>query len=132
MLVGINDLQRALLPTTPEPITPARYETTYRELLARTVKRLPRCRIVLLEPFLVSTDRSETSFRAQVLNLLPEYLASVGRLSAEFGTRLVRTHGIFQELLRFHDPDHLSPEGVHLYPAGHVVLAEHVYRALSE
>ncbi len=43
----------------------------------------------------------------------------------------VKTHKIFQDLLKTHDPDTFCPEPVHPNLTGHMVIAEAVYAALS-
>ena len=130
VMIGINDLHR-FLRATPESVPPDLFAKTYREILERTKQGLPGCRIVLLEPFYISADCSQASLRGEVLRTMPDYLHAVRQLAAEFGARLVETHGIFQALIKTHDPDILCPEPVHPYPVGHLVIADHLYRALS-
>jgi lysophospholipase L1-like esterase len=128
--IGINDLNRTLS-GNPEAVPPKLFEKTYDEILSRTTENLPRCRILLIDPFYISVDRSPDSARARRLELLPAYLDVVHRMSRRYRTRLVRTHEMFQKLLRHHDPDIFCPEPVHPYPTGHFAIAEAVYAALS-
>jgi lysophospholipase L1-like esterase len=129
--IGINDLH-ALLGNYQESMSPERYGEIYDNLLALTRQRLPRCRVLLIDPFYISQDRNPNSFRKQVLDLLPKYLAIVHALSRKYHTRLVRTHELFQRLLKHHDPDVFCPEPVHPNPTGHLMIAEAVYSALSK
>lgn len=128
--IGINDLHSALR-NDPAGVPPALFAEAYGDILSKTRDALPRCRILLIDPFYISTERSKTSFRRDVLDLLPEYLAVVHRMSRQFRTRMVRTHDIFQGLLKHRDPDTWCPEPVHPNPLGHLVIAEAVYDALS-
>ena len=128
--VGINDLH-SMLAEQPDSITPERFRDAYTEILARTATALPRCRILLIDPFYISTDPAPSSLRHRVLQLLPAYLDTVHALSKEYGTGLVRTHDLFQGLLRDHDPDTFCPEPVHPHLTGHLIIADAVYGALS-
>ena len=83
--IGINDLHRTLR-QGPEAIPPKLYREAYEDILQRTVKALPRCKILLIDSFYLSTDTSPTSFRTEVLKLLPEYLRVVNDLSRKYGT----------------------------------------------
>jgi len=128
--IGINDLHRTLR-DTPEAVPPGLFETTYDEILTRTKAALPECHLLLIDPFYISREVSSNSPRERVLDLLPEYITIVHRMAKRFGTRLVRTHQIFQDLLEHHEADTFCPEPVHPNPTGHRAIAEAVYDALS-
>ena len=139
--IGINDLHRTLA-NTPQAVPAKMFAQVYDDILARTRKALPKCRILLIDPFYISTDRAAAlrrpessagagSFRAQVLDVLPQYLATVHRMSRKYRTRLVQTHAIYQKLLKFQAPDLFCGEPVHPNLTGHLVIAEAVYEELS-
>ena len=128
--IGINDMHRVLR-QSPEAVPPALYREAYDDILSRTRKALPKCRFLLIDPFYMSTERSGTSFRRAVLDLIPEYVAVVHAMSRKYRTRLVKTHAIFQNLLKVHEPDTFGAEPVHPNLTGHLVIAEAVYAALS-
>lgn len=128
--IGINDLHSNLR-GAPDAVTPERFLAAYDDILGRTSKRLPKCEILLIDPFYISTDKARTSFRREVLALIPEYIAIVHAMSKKYKTRLVKTHDIFQGLLKHHEPDVFCPEPVHPNLTGHLVIAEAVYTALS-
>ncbi len=130
VMIGINDLHR-FLRGDAEAVSPEHYAQTYQELLARTRKDLPRCRLVLAEPFYICRTACPRSFEGRVLKILPRYLLTVHKLSRKYKTRLVRTHQMFQALLQNHNPDLFCPEAVHPNPTGHLALAEKLYRSLS-
>ena len=129
--IGINDLHSALR-QAPDPVPVELYHECYDDILSRTKARLPQCRILLIDPFYTSTDRSPSSFRKGVLDLIPKYIGVVHAMSRKYGTRRVRTHDMFRKLLRYHEPDVFCPEPVHPNPTGHLVIAEAVYAALSK
>ena len=128
--IGINDLH-SVLRGDPEAVPPARFEEIYDALLERTRQSLG-CPIVLITPFYISVETAEDSFRRQVLDLIPEYIDVVERMSAKFGTRLVRLHDVFREQLKYRDSDTFCPEPVHPNGAGHLVIANALFETLSE
>ena len=96
-------------------VSPDLYRECYDNILARTRKALPACKILLIDPFFLSTDTSSPSERGDFLRLLPEYLSIVRAMSRTYGTLHVRTHAIFQKLLKHHEPDRFCPEPIHPY-----------------
>ena len=128
--IGINDLHRTL-GQSPDSVPPQLYREAYEDILSRTKSALPKCKILLIDPFYISNDQSPTSVRSHVLKLLPEYLKTTRDLSKKYGTLRVKTHEIFQRLLKTHEPDTFCPEPVHPNLTGHMVIAESVYAALA-
>ena len=129
IMIGINDLHRTLgedLLAVP----PALYQEAYEDILSATAADLPGCRVVLVDPFYISSDSAPYSFRRTVLDLLQEYLEVVHALSRKHGTLRVTTQEVFQALLAAHEPDEFCPEPVHPNMTGHMVIAEAVYAAL--
>jgi lysophospholipase L1-like esterase len=131
ILIGINDLH-CTLGQAPNAVPPARYRAAYDDILARTRARLPRCRILLMDPFYISLETSSRSFRRQVLDLIPKYIRVVRAMSRTYHARHVATHALFQNLLKHHEADVFCPEPVHPNLAGHLAMAEAVYAALSQ
>ncbi|MCD6507373.1 SGNH/GDSL hydrolase family protein [Candidatus Poribacteria bacterium] len=127
--VGINDLHRTLR-RDETAVPPDRYERLYRECLSITREKT-KAKLILIDPFYLSTDTDSGSFESQVLKLIPEYLEVVGKLAAEFEAVHVRTHEIFQRQLRYRPRDYFCPEPVHPYPSGHMVIALSLLEALG-
>lgn len=127
--IGINDLNQTFSGQSDLP--PEKYEEIYDSLLAQTVKRFPKCTLLLIDPFFMSRDRVKDSYRARVLRTIPDYIDVVHRLSRKYKTRLVKTHDLFQKQLKHHKLDVFSTEPVHPNSAGHLLMAEAVYKALS-
>ncbi len=130
ILIGINDAHR-FLRNSNEPVTVELYAKTYDQLLQRTRAALPNCRIVLLEPFYISTEKHPTAFRYAALKLLPQYIAVVHKLSRRYRTRLVKTHAMFQKIIQHQPADFFCNEPVHPGPVGHLALAEALYAGLT-
>lgn len=131
--IGINDLHSFLgNPSDVNAVKPDVYERAYDDILARTRKALPRCRILLIDPFYISIENTPNLWRRKVLDLLPSYIGIVHKLSRKYKTRLVETHSIYQKLLKLRDSDTFCGEPVHPNQVGHLVIAEAVYAALSK
>lgn len=120
--VGINDLHRTLF-GNPDPVPPDQFETVYRLILTQTRARLPKTRLILIDPFYISRDPGPQSRRGQVLELLPRYLAVVRRLVKEFKTLHVPTHAAFERQLKYREADQFCPEPVHPNVSGHLIIA---------
>jgi lysophospholipase L1-like esterase len=127
--IGINDLHSHLR-GVEGGVSPELFARTYAELMERTRRELD-CKVVLLTPFYISTDRSGQTFRSQVLDLIPRYLDTVERMSAQHHTRLVRLHEIFQQQLKYRDADTFCPEPVHPNHTGHAVIAQALLETLT-
>jgi lysophospholipase L1-like esterase len=127
--IGINDLHRTLR-GNGNPVPPERYERLYRECLNMTKERTG-AKLILIDPFYISTDVDSGSFETQVLKLLAEYLDIVKRLADEFEAIHIKTHEVFQRHLRYRPRDHFCPEPVHPNPSGHMIIALSLLEALG-
>ncbi len=128
--IGINDCH-SLLRNAPDAVSPQLFCEAYEDILSRTRKALPACKLLLIDPFYISQDTSPDSLRHEALILLADYIAVVHRMHRKYHTRLIRTHEVFQRLLKHHPADRFCPEPVHPHLTGHLVIAEEVYGALS-
>jgi len=128
--IGINDLHRTLR-QGPNAVLPKLYREAYENILSRAIFALPKCKLVLIDPFYISNESSPTSFRSAVLKLLPEYLQIVDELSVKYNALHIKTHKIYQRLLKTHEPDMFCAEPVHPNLTGHMVIAEAIYETLS-
>jgi hypothetical protein len=104
MLIGINDLHRSLAPS-PSAIPPDRFAKVYDELMLRTARYLPDCRVILIDPFYITGETDHTSLRCTVLSRLGDYIRVVHAMARKYGTELIRMHDLFQGLLRYHQPE---------------------------
>jgi len=129
IMIGINDLHSHLR-GGPDGVSPELFAEQYERLLGRTAAALA-CPMILLTPFYISRDTGPDSFRGRVLEIMPRYLETVERLSARYGTRLVRLHEIFQHQLRYRDADTFCPEPVHPNHTGHMIIAQALLEAMT-
>jgi lysophospholipase L1-like esterase len=127
--IGINDLHSHLR-GDPGGVNPDLYAEIYDQLLDETTKRLD-CQLMLIEPFYMSRDDSGQSFQSQVLEILPDYLETVHRMSEKYNTKLVRTHDMFQQQLKYRDSSTYCQEPVHPNSLGHLLIAVEVLKTLS-
>lgn len=128
--IGINDLHSYLRGGT-DGVGPELYAEIYDELLKKTTKQLD-CPIILIEPFYMSQDTSGENFQSEVLDILPRYLETVHQMSEKYGTKLVRTHDMFQRQLDYRKATVFCQEPVHPNPKGHLLIAVEVLKTLCD
>ena len=128
--IGINDLH-SYLRKADDAVSPALFEEVYDEILAVTKQELG-CPMVLISPFYISTDQSGQTFRSQVMDLIPAYIATVEKMSKKYGTKLVRLHDVFQTQLKYRDSEAFCPEPVHPNRTGHLIIAQALFDVLSK
>lgn len=126
--IGINDLH-SYLGNDPTGVSPELYAEIFDELLQET-KELLNCKIILIDPFYISTDFSGNSFESKVLNILPKYIETVHKMSEKYNTILVKTHEMFQRQLQYRGARTFCPEPVHPNAIGHLLIAVEVFKAL--
>jgi lysophospholipase L1-like esterase len=129
--IGINDLNQYLCQPDKPHVSPEAFSKIHDDLLARARAALPDARIVVLSPFLLSTDADADSYRARVLRTLPAYIEPARANAARHAARFVDLHALFQDRLRLRHPDVYCPEPVHPNATGHLVIADAVYAALT-
>lgn len=129
--VGINDLNQFLCQPDKAFLAPDGFGEIYQSLLARTRSALPGTRILLLSPFLISTDRAPGSYRAKILDLLPAYQAAARDCADHYQASFLDLHELFQRRLLAHHPDLYCPEPIHPNSTGQALIAEAVYQALT-
>jgi lysophospholipase L1-like esterase len=126
--IGINDLHRTM--SEPNLLPPKRYEELYREILDLTRKHT-KARIILIDPFYISTDTDTRGHRSTVMAMLPDYLKVVAKLARDYEAGHVKTHALFQTQLKYRTADDFCPEPVHPYLSGHAIIAFGLLQALD-
>jgi lysophospholipase L1-like esterase len=130
--IGINDLSSYLRdPKDPNAVSVKVYEEAYNDILERTSKALPKCKILLIDPFYLSVDSASNTARSQYLKSLPDYITVVNKMAKKYKTLHLETHVLYQKLLRYHDAETFCPEPVHPNLVGHLAIAEAIYNVLS-
>lgn len=129
ILIGINDLHTYLLNSQP-CVSVDVYRQAYDDILRMTREKTD-ANIVLLDPFYISIAESGQSFRAKVLETIPEYIAVVHEMAAKYDTLHVPMHEIYQEQVKYRDAEAFCPEPVHPNHAGHIVMANALFETLT-
>lgn len=117
LLIGINDVWRRYdrnLPTSAES-----FAANYRQLLRQTRDQLPRCQILLMEPFLLPTPEDRRQWRED----LDPKIEIVRQLARDFDATLVPLDGLFAAASAHQPPAFWAHDGVHPSPAGHGLIA---------
>lgn len=120
--IGINDIHRWLADITESMVTAEQFEELYDQILER-VKKETNAKVILIDPFYLSTDSATDSHRARVLEHLPSYIKTVHKMARKYKTKHVKTHDIYQKHLEHDVPDRYCPEPVHPNLSGHLVIA---------
>ena len=127
--IGINDLH-SYLGDPNSGVSPELFAELYDYLLSETKKKL-NCKIVLIDPFYISTDFSSGSFQSKVLEILPKYIETVHKMSEKYGAKLVKLNDMFQNQLKYREASTFCPEPVHPNFVGHLIMAVEVLKVLS-
>lgn len=123
IMIGIND-------THPGKATSAQaFAEIYEHLIRSTSTALPRTRIVLCEPFLLST-KSRTEYAAEMIHL--RQIQSILRdLGKRHRLTLVRFQAMFDRALARAPAETWAWDGVHPTYAGHELMAREWLRAVG-
>lgn len=118
VLAGINDTwrryDRGLI------VTEAEFERQYRDLLGRIRLDFPQSPIMVIEPFLLSTDPSKITYWEDLAPKI-EIVKSLAKEMADF---TLPSGQLFDEAMNDgYSPDRLSEDGVHPTNTGHAYLA---------
>ena len=121
VMIGINDVWHGLNPAWAPGVDIDDYTAIYRDLLTRTRKGLPNCRVVLMEPTVIDPPAP-----AEGNEKLQPYVKAVNALAKEFAGTVVAavpTHTAFVNA-RTARPDIVwAPDGVHPSTSGHMLIA---------
>jgi acyl-CoA thioesterase I len=135
LMVGTDDARKFLrhesvATASWEQLAPKPFRDYYRNLLLRA--RAAGCRrLVLLEPFFI-TRPGVDFWSDRVLKALVPYRRAVRQVAAESGADFVPLHGLLQRHLKYRAPEalNMSLSADFPSPAGHMVIAEALYRVL--
>ena len=128
--IGINDLHRWLR-NGEKDFTPENFRKYYDSIISRTVKKLS-ARTVLIEPFYMSIEKGDQTFRGKVLEIIPEYINVTREMGRKYKARIVHTHDVFQRQLKYREADTFCAEPVHPNRTGHLLIAYELLRVLEK
>lgn len=121
ILIGVNDLGAG--------VTAEQYEQQYDQLLADTLKALPRVKLVLGEPFGLPVGGSKNNWEKYRTDLAVR-IAIVERLGAKYHAPVVHYQKMFEDATRRAPADYWIWDGVHPTYSGHQLMAEEWIRAV--
>lgn len=125
ILIGINDIWHefkfGLRSNQHE------YEVNMRELIQTTQHRLPRCRIIILYPFVLKIGHDEPRWERRLL----EQHDVLNRLTNERKLDHINLHTLLQQASLQHDLHDLARDGVHLGKLGNRIVANAIHAYLE-
>ena len=125
--IGINDVWRQFdTPLqTEKHISPALFESVYRELIER-VKPTLKGGLILMTPHFLELNKADP-MRIR----MDEYADIVRRLAGEYGALLVDTQAAFDEFLQHNHPMVINWDRIHPNVMGHCILARAFLKAVE-
>ena len=94
-------------------------------------RKKTRAKIILIDPFYMSTNRNYESVESAFLRQLPDYIGVVEEMAKKFKLPRVKTHEIFRKHLKFRPRNHFGIEPVHPNLSGHMIIANAVLEKLG-
>jgi lysophospholipase L1-like esterase len=123
ILIGVNDLGSG--------VTAEQYEERYDQLLAATVRALPKVRLVLGEPFGLPVGKKKGIWPAYRAELI-ERDAIVNRLGAKYHAPVVHYQKMFEDANQRAPADYWIWDGVHPTYSGHQLMADEWARTVRD
>ena len=122
ILLGVNDVWHDL-GEEPNGVDAERFYTVYKMLCADTLKALPGCRIMMMEPFVLKESATEADwdfFRTEVALRAD----AVRRIAGELDQVFVPLQSVLDEAAKVMPAGYWLGDGVHPMPAGHQLIAD--------
>ncbi|MFZ9936662.1 MAG: SGNH/GDSL hydrolase family protein [Luteolibacter sp.] len=116
IMIGVNDLWHTFAFGNKYKATIDDYETGYRALIERTLKKLPGVRIVICEPF---TTRTSDEFKP-----LAQFRAVSKKLAEEKQLTFVPFQSMFDEAVKSAPAEFWLTDGIHPSTSGHAIMAD--------
>ncbi|MBO1510974.1 SGNH/GDSL hydrolase family protein [Metabacillus bambusae] len=124
--IGINDVWRQLDHADMEQIGTEQFQQLYIDLLTQ-VREKTNARIILMEPTIIEED-----VKAKGNQLLFDYVEIVHKVAKEFHATVVPTHKAFINYLQSGNDYKLTTDGVHMNPAGNMLMASTWIKAVED
>ncbi|MDF2485032.1 MAG: family lipase [Herbinix sp.] len=119
LLIGINDTWRRY--DNNDPTDAEEFEKNCRRLLTQVKQDLPKCKLIMIEPFLLNSLPDRASWRED----LDPKIHVIRKLAKEFADYYIPMDGIFAKYeAEEYTCTQLAEDGVHPSPIGHRIIAE--------
>ena len=123
ILIGVNDYWHTLNGSYHGTVEI--YERDYRALLQRTLKALPKVKLVLCEPFVLRCGAVNDKWFPEFDN----YRAAARRVAQTFRASWVPFQSMFDEAVKYAPPEQWAKDGVHPTPFGAALMAHEWLRS---
>lgn len=128
ILIGVNDIWHSLEPKLGYKGTVEIYERDYDALVERTLKALPKVKLVLCEPFVLRCGAVKVDWFPEFDN----YRAAARRVANKHRATFVPFQSMFDEAIKYAPPEHWAADGVHPSPAGAALMAHFWLKAVGD
>jgi len=125
ILIGVNDFWHTLNGSYHGTVEV--YERDYHALIERTLKALPKVRLVICEPFVLRCGAVNEKW-------FPEfdgYRAAAKRVATSYRAAFIPFQAMFDEAVKYAPPAHWAADGVHPTPAGASLMAYNWLRTVA-
>ncbi len=127
ILVGINDTWRRY--DENDLTSEEEYYNTYKMLLERIKKDMPNTKIIMIEPFLLSTIPEYEMWRED----LDPKIQKVRKLAREYADAYLPMDGIMQSyVIKGYSDEVIAADSVHPTEVGHSIIAKEYMKVLDE
>ncbi len=127
ILIGVNDVWHGI--GGGNGVSDKRYEQVYTMLIEDILEKLPKIKIIILEPFVLkgpATDSSWDAFNSQVRSK-----AKIAKSVAEkFNLTFVELQNKFDNLCQKAPSTYWLSDGVHPTAAGHEMIAKELIKVI--
>jgi lysophospholipase L1-like esterase len=127
ILIGVNDFWHTLDPKLNYKGTVEIYEKDYHALLERTLKALPKVKLVVCEPFVQKCGAVKENWFPEFDN----YRAAAKRVAKNFHATFIPFQAMFDEATKYAPPEHWARDGVHPSTAGASLMAHNWLKAVK-
>ncbi|MBQ3234554.1 MAG: SGNH/GDSL hydrolase family protein [Clostridia bacterium] len=128
ILVGVNDVWHEIQNKNGVEID--RYEKYYRDIIEESKKRLPNCKLIMLEPFVLKEEATEA--KIDEFLQVKEYAKVVKKLAKEYEIPFVELQKDFDRLAEIYGVKPLLWDGVHPDVFGATVIADNWLKVFEE
>lgn len=125
ILIGVNDIWHTLNGNYQGTVEI--YERDYRALLERTLKALPKVRLVVCEPFVLRCGAVNDKWFPE----FDRYRAAALRVATAFHATFIPFQSMFDEAVKYAPAEHWAKDGVHPTANGASLMAYFWLRAVS-
>ena len=128
ILIGVNDVWHEL--NEQNGVDAAKYERIYGMMVEEIQAALPKCKIMILEPFVthgIATDPNWEVFSSEVAGRA----AAAKRIAEKYALTFIPLQSVFDAAAEKAPASYWTQDGVHPTTAGHELIAREWIRAFE-